>query len=280
MKKAINYWAFTADKTLDQAFALAKDAGFEGVELTYDLKGPVRPDLTDAQLAEIRALAQRYGLALPTLATGIFWTYNILADEEQRKQAKAHVRHMLRIAHGLGAAVILVVPGSVGPFLSGPAFVDDYEAAYARALADFRELARDAERWQVTIGVENVWNRFLTAPFEFRDFIDAVASPYVAAFFDVGNVMRTGYPQHWIKILGSRIRAIHLKDFKCNIGNLDGFVELLQGDVDYKAVVDALRAVGYDGWVTVEQFPTACYPDAMIYRAARSVDIILGGTSQ
>jgi hexulose-6-phosphate isomerase len=278
MRKAINYWAFTPDKSLEQVFALAKDAGFEGVELTYDVTGPITAETSDARLAEIRALAQSMGLALPTVATGVFWGINpIAANAAEREQAKSHIRHMLRIAHHLGAGVILVVPGVVGPFLSGPAMVEDYEAGYEMALANMRELASDAKRWQVIIGVENVWNRFLVSPIEMREFVDAVGSPYVAAYFDVGNVMRTGYPQHWIKILGQRIKAVHFKDFKCEVGTLNGFVELLQGDVDYGAVMAAFRAVGYDGWVTVEQFPTPCYPDAMIYRAAQAADVIIRG---
>jgi hexulose-6-phosphate isomerase len=183
---------------------------------------------------------------------------------------------MLRIAHNLGATTILVVPGFVGPFLSGDPVVDDYEEVYQRAIEDFRELSEDARRWQVSIGVENVWNRFLTAPFEMRDFVDAVNSPYCGVYFDVGNVMRTGYPQHWIKILGSRIKAVHFKDFNCQIANLNGFVELLQGDVDYRAVMAALREVGYDGWATAEQFPPRHFPEAMIYRASRAMDIIFG----
>ncbi len=279
MRKAINTWAFTADKSLDDCLGLARDAGFEGVELTCAADGPLTPDTTDRELEAIGRAAQVHGLPIPTLATGLFWTHNILSpDPEERQAAKDLVIQMLRMAAKLGAGTILVVPGSVGPFLSGAPVVTDYEAAYQRAVDDFRSLAPEAERLQVNIGIENVWNRFLTAPFEMRDFVDAIGSPYVGVYFDVGNVMRTGYPQHWISILGSRIRAVHFKDFRCNVGTLDGFVELLQGDVDYPAVMEAFAAIGYDGWATVEQFPPAHYPDDMIYRASRAVDVIFGGS--
>ena len=278
MRKAISIWAFAPGKDLEQCFALAGNAGFQGVELAYALEGFVTPRSDTQGLQRIRSLAESYGLALPSLASGIFWSVNILSPEEtQRQQAKEHVRQMLRIARGLGAATILVVPGSVGPMLSGEPVVGDYEKAYLQAVQDFRELAPDAERQQVNIGIENVWDRFLVSPFEMRDFVDAIGSPYVGSYFDVGNVLRTGYPQHWIKILGKRIRAVHFKDFKCNIGNLDGFVELLQGDVSYPAVMEALASMGYEGWAVVEQFPTKHYPDAMIYRASQAVDVIFGG---
>ncbi|MGI6207508.1 MAG: sugar phosphate isomerase/epimerase family protein [Anaerolineae bacterium] len=278
MRKAISIWAFTADKTLDESLRLARDAGFEGVELAYDAQGPVSPSASDADLDRIRSAAEGLGLAIPTLATGIFWSKNLLSPQaSEREEAKGHVRQMLRIASRLGAKTILVVPGFVGPFMAGSPVVEDYEATYNQAIADFRDLAPDAERWKVNIGVENVWNRFLTAPFEMRDFVDAIGSPFVGVYFDVGNVMRTGYPQHWIKILGSRIRAVHFKDFRCNVGTLEGFVELLEGDVDYPAVMQAFRDIGYDGWATVEQFPPNQFPDEMIFRASRSVDAIFGG---
>ncbi|MGQ9554218.1 MAG: sugar phosphate isomerase/epimerase family protein [Anaerolineae bacterium] len=278
MHKAISIWAFTSGKSLEQCLALAKDAGFQGVELAYALDGFVTPQADAQEIGRICSLANSYGLALPTLASGIFWSVNILSpDEKERQQAKEHIRQMLRIAHGLGATTILVVPGFVGPFLSGEPIVSDYEQTYQQAIRDFRELAPEAERLRVNIGIENVWNRFLVSPFEMRDFVDAIGSPYVGVYFDVGNVLRTSYPQHWIKILGKRIRAVHFKDFKCDIGNLNGFVELLQGDVNYPAVMAAFTNVGYNGWVTVEQFPTLHYPDAMIYRASTAVDVIFGG---
>ena len=88
-----------------------------------------------------------------------------------------------------------------------------------------------------------------------RDFIDRVGSPRVASYFDVGNVMLEGYPEHWIKILGSRIAKVHFKDFSRKIGTADGFVHLLQGDVNYPAVMKELENAGYNGWVTAEVFP-------------------------
>ncbi|MHB0875859.1 MAG: sugar phosphate isomerase/epimerase family protein [Anaerolineae bacterium] len=281
MRKAISIWAFTADKSLEECLRLAKDAGFDAVELAYATDGFIHPGMTDKELADIRALADSYGLALPSLASGIFWGINPISDKaEERAEAKVHAREMLRIAHVLGAAAILFVPGSIGPFMAGDPVVADYEAAYNRAIADVKELAVDAEHYKVYLGVENVWNRFLVSPLEMRAFVDAIGSPYVGVYFDVGNVLRTGYPQQWIKILGQRIKAVHFKDFKCNVGAIEGFVELLEGDVDYPAVMAAFAEAGYDGWAVVEQFPTRQYPDAMIYRASTAVDVIFGGKAK
>ena len=88
-----------------------------------------------------------------------------------------------------------------------------------------------------------------------RDFIDSMASPAVGAYFDVGNVLLTGYPEHWIRILKKRIVRVHVKDFKKSVGTAEGFVDLLEGDVDFEAVKEALAEIGYDGYVTAEMLP-------------------------
>ncbi|MCK5000324.1 MAG: sugar phosphate isomerase/epimerase, partial [Anaerohalosphaera sp.] len=99
-----------------------------------------------------------------------------------------------------------------------------------------------------------VWNKFLLSPLEMRDFIDSFGSDMVGSYFDAGNVLLTGYPEHWISILGSRIKRVHVKDFK-NVGTVEGFVDMLEGDVDFKAVRTALEAIKYDGYITAEMLP-------------------------
>jgi hexulose-6-phosphate isomerase len=278
MKKSISIWAFPGDWPLERCAALAHDAGFQGIELAYALEGPVGPACRAAEAVHIQQLLARHALQLASLATGVLWQYNLLSpDGEERATAKGHIRTMLRLARDLGTDAILVVPGFVGPFEAGAPVVSDYEAAYQGALDDLRELARDAEQTGVHIGVENVWNRFLTSPFELRQFVDAVDSPYVGIYFDVGNVLRTGYPEQWIRILGRRIRRVHFKDFRIAVGTLQGFVDLLEGDVDFPAVMAALSAVGYDGWATAELFARTRYPESVIYRASRDMDSIFQG---
>ena len=128
----------------------------------------------------------------------------------------------------------------------------------------------------VVIGIENIWNKFLLSPLEMRDYIDEIASPWVGVFLDVGNMLAFGYPQHWIRILGRRIRKIHFKDYRRGMPGLAGFVDLLAGDVDWAAVTDALEEIGYAGWVNAEMCPTyRHYPDQMIRKTSAAMDRIL-----
>jgi len=154
----------------------------------------------------------------------------------------------------------------------------DYDVAYDRCLEALKELAPVAEEYQVELCIENVWNKFLLSPLEMRDLIDKVNSPWVGSYFDVGNVLYCGYPEQWIKILGKRIRKVHFKDFKRSVGTLDGFGDLLSGDVNWKNVRAALEKNGYDGWVTAEMLPPyAQYPETILYNTSNAMNRIIGG---
>ena len=100
--------------------------------------------------------------------------------------------------------------------------------AYKRARNSFCICAEHAEKVKVSIGLENVWNKFLLSPLEMRNIIDEIGSDYVGAYFDVGNIMYVGYPQHWIEILGKRIRKIHFCDYRVSQAGLGLLLTLWQ----------------------------------------------------
>ena len=161
----------------------------------------------------------------------------------------------LQITQWLGTDAYLYVPGAVDVFFLPDAEVIPYDVCYERAVDAILKLLPTAEKLGVSIAVENVWNKFLLSPLEMRDFIDKFKSKRVGAYFDVGNVMLTGYPDQWIRILGSRIKRIHIKDFKLDIGTSDGFVDLLDGDVDFESIKKELAEINYEGYVTAEMIP-------------------------
>lgn len=291
IKKGINIWSFDPKLGLEDCFRLARDAGFAGIELALAAAGPVSLTTTDADLLAIRRLAGQYQLEIPSLATGLYWQFSLTSNRPDiREQARAIVRRQLHVGALLGAGCILVVPGTVGvdfrpedvvpdaapgDFFAGSEIID-YEEAYQRSLEALRELAPAAERTGVTIGIENIWNKFLLSPLEMRAFIDAVGSERVGVFFDVGNAVANGYPEQWIRILGQRICILHLKDYRRAAGNLSGFVDLLAGDVDWPAVMRALAGSGYTGWANAEMCPTYRYaPSQMVRHAATAMDQIL-----
>jgi hexulose-6-phosphate isomerase len=276
MKKGISVWSFGNMKLRD-IFTLSKTAGFLGVEVALAEEGDINLNSTPKQLSQVKALAADCGVKLYSLATGLYWKYSLTSnDKEQREFAKDIVKKQIDAAAELGCDTILVVPGAVSVGFAPELGVVDYQTAYLRALEVLRDLAPYAERAKISIGLENVWNNFLLSPLEMSDFIDKIASPFVGSYFDAGNVLAYGHPEQWIKILGERIKKVHIKDFKRAIGTLDGFCELLSGDADFGAIISALKGVGYDGWITAEMLPPyKAHPEVLIYNTSAAMDKIL-----
>ena len=277
MKKGINAWSFQKN-SLAEMFDLAAKAGFEGVEVALDETGEVSLESTEKDLMKVAAEAKNAGISLYSVASGLYWNYS-LTDPDPAKRAKAQdiVKKQLETAAALNCETILVIPGAVRVSFSPELGVVDYAVARERSLEAFDKLKAEAEATKVAIGLENVWNGFLTSPIELRDFIDTIGSPYVGSYFDVGNALYFGEPEQWIRILGSRIKKVHFKDYRRAVGSLDGFVDLLAGDVDYPEVMKAFKEVGYDGWASAEMIPGyQHYPDTLIYNTSNAMDAIFG----
>ena len=276
MKKSISYWSFSG-KNVFEAMRLAKDAGFDGIELTLDAEGDVTMETAPEKLAEIRRAAEEIGIALPSVAISLYWAYSFTSDDpEEREKAHQAAVCEIKTAKALGADTVLIVPGSVSVEFVPERPVVAYDVCWQRAVAEMKRLAPVAAEHQIHIGVENVWNKFLLSPLEMRAFIDEIGSEWIGSYFDVGNVVYAGYPEQWIRILGKRIKKVHFKDFRRNPGGLNSFVDILAGDVDWPAVMQAFEDIGYDGWATGEMIPAYGHAsDQIIYNTAASMGHIL-----
>ena len=198
------------------------------------------------------------GLEISSLASGESWTFSPTSSSpEVRQRILTFTKKSLQVAHWLGVDAYLYVPGAVDVFFDPQAEVVPYDVCYARAREAVAALIPTAERLGVALCIENVWNKFLLSPLEMRSFIDGFGSAQVGSYFDVGNVLLTGYPDQWIRILGSRLRRVHIKDYRAAVGTAAGFCDLLEGDVNFSAVKAALAETGYDGYVTAEILPYA-----------------------
>lgn len=277
MKKAINQWSFRNDMKILDCISMAKEAGYDGFEPALDEQGEINLQSSEKSLIKIKSYAEEFGMELPSLATGLYWKYSLTSENKViREKAKDIVKKQLETASILKADTILVVPGAVGvDFITGSEIVS-YDKAYDYAIEALNELKIEAESMKVSIGIENVWNKFLLSPLETRDFIDKIGSRFVGAYLDVGNIVYTGYPEQWIRILGQRIKKLHFKDFKRSIGNISGFVDLLAGDVNYPEVVKALEEIKYNDYVTAEMGAYYYYGNQIIFNTSNSMDVILG----
>ncbi len=261
MYAQISYWAFegglSGERSVSEAMLLAKKAGFDGIELAVSPTGDLTPNTSAAKCKQIAAEAKAIGIKIGSVASGLLWETNpASASKRVRDKALTTTQKCLRVTADLGVKHLLVLPGHVDVFFLPDAEVVPYDDCYKRALGFCKAVGRTAEKLGVYACAENVWNKFLASPLEFRQFLKDVGNPRVASYFDVGNVWNSGYPQHWIKILGRRIKRVHVKDFKRAVGTVEGFCNLGDGDVPLTESLKMLDRLGYNGPVTAEIFPS------------------------
>jgi len=234
MRKALQFGMLPKNLSDADKFKLTKECGFEGIE------GSPMEDLTAAE--EMGKMARDAGVPIHSIVYGGWGAPFSDPDPKVIEKGLAGMETALRSAKALGAETVLLVPAIVNENVG-------YGEAYKRSQENIRKLLPLAEQLGIVIAVENVWNKFLLSPLEFARYVDEFDSPWLKAYFDVGNVILFGYSQDWIRTLGKRIVKIHLKDFKRK-----GYqwTNLLEGDVNFKQVRLALQEVGYDGFLTTE----------------------------
>lgn len=283
MKKSINMWAFPyPDKmSLEECFELAKRAGFDGIEVNYNLEGDLSPDASEKDLGTIRAMAEKIGIAISGVCTFLYWPYPFTANQESiRNRAIELATKMIHAAHHLGTENLLVVPGAVYiPWLKDSEEVS-YKLCDERARAAIKKLIPIAQESGVYLNIENIFfNAYLMSPPDMIEFVDSFQSPNVRVHFDTGNIMPLQFPEHWIPLLGERIKNIHFKEYtkKSTDFTLESFRPLLDGTTDWPAVMEELDQINYRGYLTFEYFhPFAHYPEALIYQTSDALDRMLG----
>jgi hexulose-6-phosphate isomerase len=266
---ALNGWiycGFGGEKKPREFIDWAAEKKLDGVELTVGDCLPV--DTTEAEAAALAAYAKEKGVALRTLACGAGWGKWLCADDPaERAEAVEFTKKYLRLAKWLGAETVLTVPGATRVAWDASHAEVSYKNAWENATASIRELAPVAESLGVNLALENVWNRFLMSPMEWKLFLDQFESKRVGLYFDVGNCCLNTNPADWPEILGDRIKAVHLKNFAetdC-AGGLHGFGDdLFNGAVDFKRLFAAFAKIGYAGPFTVEMIPFSRLPDLVM----------------
>lgn len=243
LKKALVFGMIRDKVSLTDKFKIAREAGFDGIELNSP---------TDFPLSDILQAKKSAGLELPSVINKDHWSKPLSDPDQQiRQQCIDSVIKSMHEVKELGGDTVLVVPGVVNEKVS-------YEQAYITSQSAIRELIPYAEKTGVQIALENVWNNFILSPVEAKRFIDEINHPLVGWYFDIGNVLRYGWPEHWIHTLKSRIMRLHIKEFSRENMNSKGLregfkVELLEGDNNWPVVMKAVRNIGHTGgWLTAE----------------------------
>jgi len=261
IKKGLVFDMLPSGMSHADRFKLARDAGFAVVQ------APTTPDEHEAE--EIKKAAEAAGIRIDSVMNMDHWKYPLSSsDAAVVAKSMEGMRTSLRNAKLWGSDAVLLVPAVVNAQTS-------YREAWTRSQTEIRKLIPLAAELKVVIAIEEVWNKFLLSPLEMKKYISEFESPWIRAWFDVGNVVLYGYPQDWIRTLGKNIYKVHLKDFKRKEGGY-AWVNLGEGDVDWAAVRQAFEEIGYAGSAIAE---LEGGDEAYLRDVSRRIDRLLVGGS-
>ena len=241
-KKSLKYGMIKEDLSVLEKFQLIKDLGFDGVELDSP---------SDLDVNEVLEAKAKAGIEIPGLVNSLHWGHPLShPDPDERKQCTDSMLKSLEDCKRYGGSTVLLVPAVVNEEVS-------YDEAWERSTAEINKMLPTAKSTGIKIAIENVWNNFLLSPMEASRYIDQFDSEYIGWYMDIGNIIRYGWPEHWIKILGPRIIKIDIKDYSRERANNEGVWEgfktkLGEGSVDWAKVNEALSGIGYSGWGSAE----------------------------
>lgn len=242
IKKSLKFGMVEEQLSILDKFKLLKDLGYDGVELDSP---------NDLDQDEIMEAKQKTGLEIPGVVNSMHWKAPLSdPDPKVRAQCVEATKTALRDCKRYGGTTVLLVPAVVNQHIS-------YQDAYQRSQEEIRKVLPVAKETGIKIAFENVWNNFLLSPLEAARYVDEFESEMVGWYFDVGNIVRYGWPEHWIEVLGDRILKLDVKEYsrakQQNEGIWKGFdVELMEGDCNWPEVNKALEKIGYEGWASAE----------------------------
>ena len=232
--KAVKWGMITVEGSVLDKFRLQKELGYDGMEL-------ISP--SDLKADDVRRASDQTGMPVHGLVDMKHWEIRLSSpDPAVREQGVTILQQCLRDCHAFGGSSVLLVPGRV----SGPD--ETHDDVWKRSIIEIRKVLPLASKLGIWILIENVWNGFCESPQQYRDYIDEIASPWVGAYFDIGNCRKFGRSEDWVRTLGRRIVKLDCKDW----GDTEGFCKIGDGDVDWPAVRQALAEIGFSGWCTAE----------------------------
>ncbi|MCI0921356.1 sugar phosphate isomerase/epimerase family protein [Sphingobacterium rhinopitheci] len=263
LKKGLGYDMIREDLSVLDKFKLVRDLGFDGIEINSP---------TNIDINELVNAIEQTGIQVPSTVNKDHWSIPLsTSDLNIRQQIVKSINQSLEQTRILGGDTLLVVPGIVSENMP-------YELAYNNTMQTVTELIPLVEKSGVKIGFENVWNNFLISPVEAKYFLEQINHPLFGWYFDIGNVLRYGWPEHWIETLNSKIFKLHAKEFSRSKMDQEGLrkgfnVELNQGDVNWKQVMRKLKEIDYKGeWITLE---VGGGNAAHLQKLSRQLDLII-----
>ena len=210
-----------------------KELGFDGVE----------GSAPGMDLVGLNKACSEVGIPMHGVVYNKHWKMRLSSpNEEVRDIGRKGLEDAIRESKAVGGSSVLLVPGAV------KGKEENHDHVWERSIAEIRKVLPLASHLGIRVLIETVWNGFCYKPEQFRDYLDAIDNPWVGAYYDIGNMQKFAPSHEWIRVLGSRIVKLDVKDW----GVKNGFCPLGKGDVDWMQVRRELSKIEFSGWVTHE----------------------------
>ncbi len=259
-----------------EAAARIKSFGYEGLELMADVPHAWPAGLLPGTKDGIRQAMSESGLAFSNVNAFMMNAINdyrqpywypsfIEPDEGYRRVRIDHTRRALSLCAELGAPHITTEPG--GPLAPGQSRQEAIDL-FVEAL---KPLAEHAHNLGVGLLIEPEPGLLIETTDEYLEVAERVNAPSIGLNFDVGHAfcMSEDLPRQIAK-MAPHTRHYHLEDIAAT--RVHHHMVPGTGAINFTEVIQAIKATGYNGWLTVELYPSVDDPDT----AARTARAVLG----
>lgn len=257
MKFAV-FTVMMPDCDLEQTVKLLKQEGYDGVEWRFTTNDPARANeapsfwgnnystvdanSTQEQLQAVAKLAADYGLEVPNLAA-----YIGEGDIEATERA-------MKAAAILGAPSIRInVPGYRAD--------TNYWQALEAGRQYLIEVEQLSKRYGVKGAIETHHGNIACSASAARRLVDGFDPEHIGIIYDPGNMVHEGYESYrmGLEILGPYLAHVHVKNARHHYDENTASWQVQWSSIDegvanWQQVIDALQAIGYDGWLSMEDF--------------------------
>lgn len=265
--------------TIDETIARIAAAGYSGIELLADVPHAWPAGLLDVQIDAISRSLDDHKLTISNINA---FMMNAVADPRQpywhpswtdpdphyRAIRREHTRRALKLAQDLGAPHITTEPG--GPEFEGQSRQEAAELFYEELMP----CVEVAESLGIGLLIEPEPDLLIEKFDQYLEFVDRIDAECVGLNFDIGHAYCVGEdPQDWVAKMASHTVHYHLEDIAAT--RVHQHLIPGHGAIDFAATIEAIKATGYDGWLTVELYPYGDDPDGAAAEAMASLKPLL-----
>jgi len=275
--------AFSTNAYLNFSFPeavrrLAK-IGYAGVEIMADVPHAWPAYMLDEQLQGIKRALNDNGVAISNINAFMmhavddprqkYWYPSWIEPDRHYRQIRInHTMRTITMAKQLGAACITTEPG--GPVEAG----QSWGAALKLFVEMIKPVAEHAEKEGVLLLVEPEPGLLIETADQFLEFMQHIQSPAVGMNFDIGHsYCVSDDPATTIPRVAKYIRHFHLEDIAAT--RVHHHMVPGEGAIDFASCLRAIKAMKYDGWVTIELYPYINDPDQAAQTALTRIRDIL-----